>query len=46
MNSIRQKREKAFRLNTEKLASQTSGLRRLTAEEQYARREEIAAIPF
>lgn len=46
MNSIRQKREKAFRFNTEKVVSMTSGLRRLTAAEQETRREEIAAIAF
>lgn len=46
MNSVRQKREKVFRLNTENLVARTSGLRMLTPEEQYARREELADIPF
>lgn len=46
MNSIRQKREKAFRINSERLSAQTSGCCYLTADEQHARRGEIAAIPF
>ncbi|WP_152494239.1 reverse transcriptase family protein [Roseovarius sp. THAF27] len=46
MHSIRQKREKAFRKNTERLINEASGLRRLSPEEQEARREEIDALPF
>ena len=46
MNSIRQKREKAFRQNTERLVRESSGSRLLTPEEQDARKEEIAIIPF
>lgn len=46
MNSIRQKRAKAFRLNSERLAAETAGLRQLTLEEQGVFAEEIAAVPF
>lgn len=46
MNSIRQKRKKAFRLNTERLVTESSGGRLLTAEEQEVRKDEIAQIPF
>lgn len=46
MNSIRQKREKAFRINSKKLAASSSGLRRLTHEETIARRDEIEMIAF
>lgn len=46
MNSVRQKREKAFRANTERLAAETSNLRRLTPAEASARRDEIEAIAF
>lgn len=46
MNSIRQKREKAFRKNTQRLAKESSGARMLKPEEQEAHKEEIAKIPF
>lgn len=46
MNSIRQKREKAFRQNTQRLARESSGARVLTPDEQEARKDEIAKIPF
>jgi len=46
MNSIRQKREKAFRLNAQTLTQQVRGSRRLTEAEKELRRDEIAAIVF
>lgn len=46
MNSIRQKREKALRRNTECLRQESSGGQLLTPDEQEARKDEIAAIPF
>lgn len=46
MNSIRQKRSKAFRKASAHLAAETKGSRRLSPEEQIIRNDEIAAIPF
>lgn len=46
MNSVRQKRDKAYRIANQELADQTTNLRRLTAEETEARRDEIASISF
>lgn len=46
MNSIRQKRDRAFRNNWERMNSESSKYRHLTPEEVEERRDEIAAIPF
>ncbi|WP_299840522.1 hypothetical protein [uncultured Paracoccus sp.] len=46
MNSIRQKRRKAYLANVAHLTAETTGLRYLSEEEKEARKEEIDAIAF
>ncbi|UWQ55957.1 reverse transcriptase family protein [Leisingera caerulea] len=46
MNSIRQKREKAIRINNDRLVSLSSNKRYLTPEELEARKDEIDTIAF
>ena len=46
MNSIRQKRAKVMRINTEQAVARTTGLKRLTPEEAFARKDEIEAVGF
>ena len=46
MHSVRQKRNRAFRAQQDRMAQRVKTFRRLTAEEQEERRDEIDAIPF
>lgn len=46
MNSVRQKRQKMTRLNTERLASKSASFRYLTGTEENERRDEIASVAF